>query len=105
MALRHRVAEQPEDPEGGKELRISAQVARRRHADREAAWRNLRTSGYLGLCITEHRTGNPLRAREYCRRAVDYDERNPIAHFLLGNIIPGPVQRLQITGIARQLRC
>ncbi len=61
-------------------------VGSRRHADREAAWRNLRTSGYLGLCITEQRTGKPLRAREYCRRAVDYDEQNPIAHFLLGNI-------------------
>ena len=61
-------------------------VGRRRHADREDAWRNLRTSGYLGLCITEHRTSNPLRAREYCRRAVDYNEQNPIAHFLLGNI-------------------
>ena len=61
-------------------------VGRRRHADREDAWRNLRTSGYLGLCITEHRTYNPLRAREYCRRAVDYNEQNPIAHFLLGNI-------------------
>ena len=61
-------------------------VGRRRHADREEAWRNLRTSGYLGLCITEHRTGKPLRAREYCRRAVDYNEQNPIAHFLLGNI-------------------
>lgn len=61
-------------------------IGSRRHADREDAWRNLRTSGYLGLCITEHRTGNPLRAREYCRRAVDYDEQDPIAHFLLGNI-------------------
>ncbi len=61
-------------------------VGGRRHADREEAWRNLRTSGYLGLCITEQRTSNPLRAREYCRRAVDYDDRNPIAHFLLGNV-------------------
>ena len=61
-------------------------IGRRRHADREDAWRNLRTSGYLGLCITEHRTHNPLRAREYCQRAVNYDEQNPIAHFLLGNI-------------------
>ena len=61
-------------------------AGRRRHADREAAWRSLRTSGYLGLCITERRTANPLRAREYCRRAVDYSEENPIAHFLLGNV-------------------
>ena len=61
-------------------------IGSRRHADRELAWRNLRTSGYLGLCITERRTGNPRRAREYCRRAVGYDDRNPIAHFLLGNV-------------------
>ena len=61
-------------------------IGRRRHADREEAWRNLRTSGYLGLGITEQRTRNPLRAREYCRRAVEYNEQDPIAHFLLGNI-------------------
>ena len=61
-------------------------AGRRRHADREGAWRSLRTSGYLGLCITERRTANPLRAREYCRRAVDYSEHDPIAHFLLGNV-------------------
>ncbi len=61
-------------------------AGRRRHADREEAWRNLRTAGYLGLCITEQRTANPLRAREYCRRAVDHSEQNPIAHFLLGNV-------------------
>ena len=61
-------------------------VGRRRHADRELAYRDLRAAGYLGLCITEHRTYNPLRAREYCQRAVGYDERKPIAHFLLGNI-------------------
>ena len=61
-------------------------IGRRRHADREDAWRSLRTAGYLGLCITEQRTANPLRAREYCRRAVDYSEHDPIAHFLLGNV-------------------
>ena len=61
-------------------------VARRRHADREGPWRRLRTAGYLGLCITENRTYNPLRAREYCTRALDYGEDDPIAHFLLGNI-------------------
>ncbi len=61
-------------------------VARRRHADREDAWRKQRTAGYLGLCITENKTYNPLRAREYCTRAVGYGEDDPIAHFLLGNI-------------------
>ena len=61
-------------------------IGSRRRADREDAWRNLRTAGYLGLCITEQRTRNPLRAREYCRRAVKYNEDDPIAHFLLGNI-------------------
>ena len=58
----------------------------RRHADREAAWRSLRTSGYLGLCITEQSSGNLLRAREYCGRAVSYSDENPMAHFLLGNV-------------------
>ena len=61
-------------------------VARRGHADREDPWRRLRTAGYLGLCITENKTHNPLRAREYCTRALDYGEDDPIAHFLLGNI-------------------
>ena len=27
-----------------------------------------------------------MRAREYCTRALDYGEDDPIAHFLLGNI-------------------
>ena len=61
-------------------------IGRRRHADREDAYQSLRTAGYLGLCITEHRTYNPLRAREYCRRALKYNEDNAIAYFLLGNI-------------------
>lgn len=61
-------------------------VSWRRHADREDPWRKLRTAGYLGLCITENKTHNPLRAREYCTRALDYGDDDPIAHFLLGNI-------------------
>ena len=61
-------------------------IGSRRHADREDAYRNLRSAGYLGLCITEQRTYNPLRAREYCRRALRYNEENPVAYFLLGNI-------------------
>ena len=61
-------------------------IGTRRHADREGPYRDQRTAGYLGLCITEQKTGHPLRAREYCRRAVSYKEEDPIAHFLLGNI-------------------
>jgi tetratricopeptide (TPR) repeat protein len=30
--------------------------------------------------------GNPLRAREYCQRALKYAPNDPIAHFLLGNV-------------------
>ena len=65
---------------------IGFRAGGRRHADREEAWRSLRTSGYLGLCITEQAAANPRRAREYCRRAVGYSDENPIAHFLLGNV-------------------
>ena len=32
------------------------------------------------------RVGNPLRAREYCQRALGYTPNDPIAHFLLGNV-------------------
>ena len=70
----------------GEKLAFWVGVGTRRHADREEAYRNLRTAGYLGLCITEQKTGHPLRAREYCRRAVGYNEQDPITHFLLGNI-------------------
>ena len=60
-------------------------VGSRRHADREESYRSLRNAGYLGLCLTEQKVGNPLLAREYCRRATRYD-KNPITYFLLGNI-------------------
>jgi tetratricopeptide (TPR) repeat protein len=61
-------------------------VGTRRHADRQDAWDNLRTSGFLGLCLSEHKVGNPLRAREYCQRALTHSPNDPIAYFLLGNV-------------------
>jgi tetratricopeptide (TPR) repeat protein len=61
-------------------------VGTRRHADRQGAYDSLRSSGFLGLCITEARVGNALRAREYCQRAIGHAPKDPIAHFLLGNI-------------------
>jgi tetratricopeptide (TPR) repeat protein len=61
-------------------------IGSRRHADRQETYNNLRASGYRGLCITEQRVGLLLRAREYCQRALKYDEKDPITYFLLGNI-------------------
>ena len=61
-------------------------IGRRRHADREDVFREFRKEGYLGLCLTEHKLYNPLRAREYCERAIRYREDSAIAHFVLGNI-------------------
>ena len=61
-------------------------IGRRRHADREEVYREYRKEGFLGLCLTEDELGNPLRAREYCQRAVRYRDDSAIAHFLLGNV-------------------
>jgi len=61
-------------------------IGSRKHADREDSYRSLRTSAFSGLCITENRVGHRLRAREYCERALKYDQTNPITYFLLGNI-------------------
>jgi tetratricopeptide (TPR) repeat protein len=61
-------------------------VGSRRHADRQGAYDSLRGAGFLGLCLSEAKVGNPLRAREYCQRALRHTPDDPIAHFLLGNI-------------------
>ena len=65
---------------------VGFRVGSRGHADRQPAYDALRTSGYLGLCLSEHKVGNPLRAREYCQRALSYSPSDPIAYFLLGNV-------------------
>jgi tetratricopeptide (TPR) repeat protein len=60
-------------------------VGSRAHADRQGSYERLRVAGFLGLCLSEGKVGNPLRAREYCERALKYAPNDPIAHFLLGN--------------------
>jgi tetratricopeptide (TPR) repeat protein len=65
---------------------VGFHLGSRRHADRQPAYVALRTSGFLGLCLTEQKVGNPLRARTYCERALSYSPRDPIAYFLLGNV-------------------
>lgn len=61
-------------------------LGNRKHADRQAAYDSLRSAGYLGLCLSEHKVGNPLRAREYCERALTHAPNDAIAYFLLGNV-------------------
>jgi tetratricopeptide (TPR) repeat protein len=58
----------------------------KKHADREVAYRSLRNSGFLGMCLSEQKLGYPLKAREYCQRAIKYDADDAIAHFILGNV-------------------
>ncbi|HYU79043.1 MAG TPA: caspase family protein [Vicinamibacterales bacterium] len=65
---------------------IGLGVGSRRHADRQGAYDSLRSSGFMGLCLSEQKVGNPLRAREYCERALQHAPRDPIAYFLLGNV-------------------
>lgn len=63
---------------------IGFHLGERRHPDRKLSYDSLRKSGYLGLCICERKIGNALRAREYCRRAIEYDSNDAIAYFVLG---------------------
>jgi len=65
---------------------IGFHLGARKHADRQPAYDALRTSGFLGLCLSESKVGNPRRAIEYCERALSYSPRDPIGLFLLGNV-------------------
>jgi tetratricopeptide (TPR) repeat protein len=65
---------------------IGLGIGSRNHADRQGAYDSLRSAGFLGLCLSEAKVGNPLRAREYCERALKHSPQDPIAYFLLGNV-------------------
>ena len=65
---------------------IGLGVGSRRHADRQGAYDSLRSAGFLGLCLSEQKVGNPLKARDYCKRALMHAPNDPIAYFLLGNV-------------------
>jgi tetratricopeptide (TPR) repeat protein len=58
----------------------------RRHADRRQSYSYQRSLAYLGMCDCEHKLGNLLRAEEYCQRALEYDSKDAIGHFLLGSV-------------------
>jgi hypothetical protein len=65
---------------------IGMGIGSRRHADRQGAYDSLRSAGFLGLCISEQRVANPMKARTYCERGLKHAPKDPIAHFLLGNV-------------------
>ena len=65
---------------------IGLGVGSRKHADRQGAYDSLRSAGFLGLCLSEQKVGNPLKARDYCKRALGHAPNDPIAYFLLGNV-------------------
>jgi tetratricopeptide (TPR) repeat protein len=65
---------------------IGLGVGSRKHADRQGAYDSLRSAGFLGLCLSEQKVGNPLKARDYCQRALAHAPNDPIAYFLLGNV-------------------
>lgn len=65
---------------------IGLGIGSRKHADRQGAYDSLRSAGFLGLCLSEQKVGNPLKARDYCKRALSHAPNDPIAYFLLGNV-------------------
>ena len=61
-------------------------TAHRSHADRQASYASQRQFTLMGLCQCEDKLGNFLQARNYCSRAVEYDPKEPMSYFFLGNV-------------------
>ena len=69
----------------------------RKHADRKASYNAERSTAYMGLCNCEHLLGNLLQARDYCRRALNYDPNEPLAYFFLGDVYVSQFNALLIS--------
>ena len=61
-------------------------AAHRSHADRQASYASHRQFALLGLCESEDKLTNYLKARAYCSQAIDYDANEPMSYFLLANV-------------------
>jgi tetratricopeptide (TPR) repeat protein len=59
---------------------------RRAHADRQVSYASHRQFALMGLCESEDKLANYQQARDYCSRAIDYDPKEPMGYFLLGNV-------------------
>jgi len=57
----------------------------RSHADRQQSYAYQRSVAFQGLCFCENTLGNSMKAATYCKQAIQYDSKDPVAWFLLGN--------------------
>ncbi len=57
----------------------------RSHADRQQSYSYQRSVAFQGLCFCENTLGNSMKAANYCKQAIQYDSKDPVAWFLLGN--------------------
>ncbi len=57
----------------------------RSHADRQQSYVYQRSVAFQGLCFCENALGNSMKAASYCKDAIRYDGKDPVAWFLLGN--------------------
>jgi len=84
---------------------IGLGIGHRSHADRQGAYDSLRSAGFLGLCLTEQKVGNPLKARDYCTRALKHTPNDPIGYFLLGNVNRDLFNARQATALGAGSSC
>jgi tetratricopeptide (TPR) repeat protein len=76
----------------------------RRHADRQTSYAYQRSLAFLGLCDSEHKLGNLLRAEDYCAKALHYDARDANAYFLMGSVYRDLFNRARTRDYAAQAR-
>src|SRR5207244_2412828 len=80
---------------------VGFHLGRRSHADRKASYDSQRSTGFLGLCLCDQRLGNLLQAKEHCQRALKYDSKDAIGHFVLGNVYRDLYNQANGNGINR----
>jgi tetratricopeptide (TPR) repeat protein len=59
-------------------------LGKKKRAGTTDIWKDLRSLAYFGLCDCEQRVNNYDAAIAYCQKALNYDSKDPFAHFALG---------------------
>jgi tetratricopeptide (TPR) repeat protein len=57
-----------------------------RNAGQKRVYATQRSSAFYGLCLCEAELERPLRASEYCRKALAIDKEDPYTLYLLGTV-------------------